>query len=29
MIAGSVIGLVLALMRDSKNRPVAAIAVGY
>jgi polar amino acid transport system permease protein len=29
MILGSVIGLVLALMRDSKNRPVAALAYGY
>jgi polar amino acid transport system permease protein len=29
MIAGSAIGLVLALMRDSKNKPVAAVAVGY
>jgi polar amino acid transport system permease protein len=29
MIVGSVLGLVLALMRDSKNRPIQAIAVGY
>jgi polar amino acid transport system permease protein len=29
MIAGSAIGLVLALMRDSKNKPVAAVALGY
>jgi polar amino acid transport system permease protein len=29
MILGCAIGLVLALMRDSKNRPVAAIALGY
>jgi polar amino acid transport system permease protein len=29
MIAGSVIGLLLALMRDSENKPVAAVALGY
>jgi polar amino acid transport system permease protein len=29
MIVGSALGLVLALMRDSKNRPIAAIAYGY
>jgi polar amino acid transport system permease protein len=29
MIVGSAIGLVLALMRDSKNKPIAAIAYGY
>jgi polar amino acid transport system permease protein len=29
MILGCVIGLVLALMRDSKNKPVAAVALGY
>jgi polar amino acid transport system permease protein len=29
MIVGSAIGLVLALMRDSKNKPVAAVALGY
>jgi polar amino acid transport system permease protein len=29
MIVGSAIGLVLALMRDSKNKPIAAIALGY
>src|SRR5918998_197137 len=29
MILGCVIGLVLALMRDSENQPVSAIAVGY
>ena len=29
MILGCALGLVLALMRDSKNRPVAAIAYGY
>jgi polar amino acid transport system permease protein len=29
MIVGCVIGLALALMRDSKNRPVAAVAIGY
>ena len=29
MILGSVIGLVLALMRDSTNQPVAALAFGY
>jgi polar amino acid transport system permease protein len=29
MIVGAAIGLVLALMRDSRNKPVAAVAVGY
>lgn len=29
MTLGCAIGLVLALMRDSKNRPIAAIAYGY
>jgi polar amino acid transport system permease protein len=29
MILGCALGLVLALMRDAKNRPVAAIAYGY
>jgi polar amino acid transport system permease protein len=29
MVLGCVIGLVLALMRDSSNRPIAAIALGY
>jgi polar amino acid transport system permease protein len=29
MIGGSALGLVLALMRDSKNRPIQAIAYGY
>jgi polar amino acid transport system permease protein len=29
MILGCALGLVLALMRDSKNRPIAAIAYGY
>jgi polar amino acid transport system permease protein len=29
MIVGAAIGLVLALMRDSKNKPVAAVALGY
>jgi polar amino acid transport system permease protein len=29
MILGCVIGLVLALMRDSRNKPVAAVALGY
>ena len=29
MILGCALGLVLALMQDSKNRPIAAIAYGY
>ena len=29
MLVGSAIGLVLALMRDSTNKPIAAIAYGY
>jgi polar amino acid transport system permease protein len=29
MILGCALGLVLALMRDSKNKPIAAIAYGY
>jgi polar amino acid transport system permease protein len=29
MIVGSAIGLVLALSRDSRNRPIAAVASGY
>ena len=29
MLLGSVLGLVLALMRDSRNRPVSAVAFGY
>ncbi|HEX2298136.1 MAG TPA: amino acid ABC transporter permease, partial [Pseudonocardiaceae bacterium] len=29
MIVGSAIGLVLALMRDSHNKPIAAVALGY
>lgn len=29
MIVGSALGLVLALMRDSHNKPIAAIAYGY
>lgn len=29
MVLGCALGLVLALMRDSRNRPIAAIAVGY
>lgn len=29
MVLGSAIGLVLALMRDSRNGPLAAIALGY